>query len=81
MERQKALGLVCEKVKTKNLIKHLLATEVVMRALANRFGEDVEIWGIAGLVHAGSLISFGVKASTAFGTGRAHGTRNHFNGL
>lgn len=31
--------------------KHSLAAEACMRALAQRFGEDVELWGLAGLVH------------------------------
>ncbi len=51
MERQKALDLIKGKVKTKNLVKHLLATEAVMQALAEHFGENSEIWGLAGLAH------------------------------
>ncbi|HHY46975.1 MAG TPA: HDIG domain-containing protein [Firmicutes bacterium] len=51
MERQEALDLVKKHVKNKNLIKHMLATEAVMRALARRLGEDEELWGLAGLVH------------------------------
>lgn len=38
-------------VKTKNLVKHCLAAEAVMRALAKEFGEDEEKWGLAGLLH------------------------------
>jgi len=51
MTRQEALQLVREHVKNKNSVKHMLATEAIMRALARRFGEDEEIWGLAGLVH------------------------------
>lgn len=51
MDREKALGLVREKVKTKNLIKHMLATEAVMKGLAERLGEDRASWGLAGLLH------------------------------
>jgi len=51
MEREEAYQLVKQKVKTKNLIKHMLATEAVMRALARRLGEDEEAWGLAGLLH------------------------------
>lgn len=51
MERHRALDLIKENVKTKNLIKHLLATEAVMRALAEHFKEDPDLWGLAGLVH------------------------------
>ena len=51
MDRERALSLIKEKVKNKNLIKHMLAVEQVMRALARKFGEDEEIWALAGLIH------------------------------
>ncbi len=51
MDRQKALESVKENVANNNLVKHMLATEAVMRALAKRLGEDEELWGLAGLVH------------------------------
>lgn len=51
MSREDALALVREHVKNKNLRKHMLATEAVMRALAVRLGEDEELWAMTGLVH------------------------------
>jgi putative nucleotidyltransferase with HDIG domain len=51
MDRTRALELIGQKIKTKNLVKHMLAAEAVMRALARRFGEDEEAWGLAGLLH------------------------------
>ncbi len=51
MDRETALKLIKKYIKTKNLVKHLLATEAVMKALAIRFNEDPEVWGLAGLVH------------------------------
>jgi len=51
MTRDEALKLVNEKVSNKNLRKHMLATEAVMRRLARHFGEDEELWGLAGLLH------------------------------
>lgn len=33
------------------MVAHSLASEAVLRALAKRFGEDEEVWGIAGLLH------------------------------
>ncbi len=51
IEREKALSLVKNYVKNKNSIKHMLALEAIMRALARKFNEDENLWGIAGLVH------------------------------
>ncbi len=51
MNREVALKAVKENVKTENLIKHMLATEAIMRALAQRFKENEDEWGIAGLLH------------------------------
>jgi len=49
--REKSLKLIEKYIQNERLKKHLLATEAFMRGLARRFGEDEEIWGIAGLVH------------------------------
>ena len=51
MNRKDALDSVKENVENKNLIKHMLATEAIMRALARRLGEDEEGWGLTGLLH------------------------------
>ena len=51
MNRDQALTAVKEKISNQNLIKHMLATEAVMRALAEKFGQNVEEWGLAGLLH------------------------------
>jgi len=51
MTREQALEMVNEKVKTRNLVKHMLAVEAGMRALAPRFGGDAERWALAGLIH------------------------------
>jgi putative nucleotidyltransferase with HDIG domain len=51
MNREEALKAVTDNVENQNLIKHMLATEAIMRALARRFGEDEEEWGLAGLLH------------------------------
>jgi len=51
MTREEALILVTSYVKNKNLIKHMLAAEAIMRALAGRLKEDQEHWGLAGLLH------------------------------
>jgi putative nucleotidyltransferase with HDIG domain len=51
MTREDALDSIYENVDNMNLIKHMLATEAIMKALAERFGEDAEEWGMAGLLH------------------------------
>jgi uncharacterized protein len=51
MTRDEALKLVEENVSNRNLIKHMLAAEAVMRRLARHFGEDEDLWGLAGLIH------------------------------
>ncbi len=51
MDREHALRLVRERVSNENLVAHMLATEAIMGALAERLGEDRERWALAGLVH------------------------------
>jgi len=51
MIRDEALDLVQANIKTKNLVKHMLAVEAGMRALAPRFGDDPDRWALAGLIH------------------------------
>lgn len=57
MNRDEALKLVKEKIKNENLVKHCLAVEACMRALARHFGPSTELgvneekWGLAGLLH------------------------------
>jgi putative nucleotidyltransferase with HDIG domain len=51
MERIEAFELMKKHVKNKNLRKHILAVESVMRHLARHFGEDEETWGLVGLLH------------------------------
>ncbi|MDA8131802.1 MAG: HDIG domain-containing protein [Elusimicrobia bacterium] len=51
MERDGALALLRRHVSSENMIKHCLASEAVMKALADRLGQDRELWGLAGLLH------------------------------
>lgn len=51
MDRIQAYQLAKSKFSNKNLFKHVLAVEAVMRGLAENFGEDQEKWGLAGLLH------------------------------
>jgi len=51
MTRDEALASVKANVENENLIKHMLATEAIMRALAQRLEEDKKEWGLTGLLH------------------------------
>lgn len=51
--RQQAWELLNIHMKNQNLLRHCLAVEVVMRALAKHFGDDEEIWAVVGLLHDG----------------------------
>ena len=51
MKREQALKIIDEKIKNKNLKKHLLATEICMKELAKYFNEDQQKWSLAGLLH------------------------------
>ena len=51
MTREEALDSVRANVENENLVKHMLATEAIMQALARRLDEDEEEWGLTGLLH------------------------------
>lgn len=58
LSRQQAWELLNSHMKNKNLIRHCLSVEAVMKALAKHFNKDasaelVEAWGIVGLLHDG----------------------------
>lgn len=51
MNRSEAISLVREYTKNENLVRHMLAVEAAMRFYAEKFGEEPELWGMAGLLH------------------------------
>jgi len=51
MDRSEALAIVREFVKNENLVKHMFAVEATMRFYAEKLNEDVDLWGVVGLLH------------------------------
>jgi putative nucleotidyltransferase with HDIG domain len=73
--RDDALALVHEYTASDSLRKHMLAVEAAMRAYAERNGEDVERWGLAGLVHDFDYERFPNDAHSAAEEHPAEGVR------
>lgn len=51
MKREEAMELLKKHLKNRNLVKHCLAVEACMKAVAARLGQDREKWGLAGILH------------------------------
>ena len=51
MTRDEAIALMHQYTASDALRKHMYAVEIAMRALAERYGEDPESWGLVGLLH------------------------------
>src|SRR5882724_12594952 len=49
--REDAYRFMTEHVKNESLQKHMLSVEAAMRSYACKYGEDEELWAIAGLLH------------------------------
>src|SRR3989344_5684045 len=51
MTKKEALVLLQEHIKNQNLIRHCVAVEAIMQALARKFNQNEDDWGLAGLLH------------------------------
>ncbi|HVP99970.1 MAG TPA: HD domain-containing protein [Candidatus Thermoplasmatota archaeon] len=49
--RDEAYALLLKNLRTKNLVKHSLAVEAILSAMAEKLGEDPELWAVTGLLH------------------------------
>ena len=73
--RDHALALVHEYTASDSLRKHMLAVEAGMRAYAEKNSEDVERWGLAGLIHDFDYERFPNEAHSATEQHPAEGVR------
>jgi len=51
MTREEAYSELIKYVDNKNLLKHMISTEVVLIRLAKHFDQDPDLWGMTGLLH------------------------------
>ncbi len=51
VDRTAAYELMCKFTTSDSLRRHMLCVEVAMRSYAEKFNEDVEKWGLVGLLH------------------------------
>jgi predicted hydrolase (HD superfamily) len=51
MDRAQALAVVNEYVKAPGLVNHMLSVEAALRFYAEKLNQDVELWGLTGLLH------------------------------
>ena len=75
LDRDRALALMHEYTASDALRKHMYAVERAMRAMAARAGEDVETWGLVGLLHDFDYERFPNPAHSATEEHPAEGVR------
>jgi putative nucleotidyltransferase with HDIG domain len=73
--REQALAIMHEYTASDSLRKHMLSVEAAMRSYAEKFGEDVERWGITGLIHDFDYERFPNEAHSATDEHPAEGVR------
>ncbi len=73
--REETLAIMHEYTASDSLRKHMLSVEAGMRAYAEKFGEDPERWGTAGLIHDFDYERFPNNAHSATEEHPAEGVR------
>jgi predicted hydrolase (HD superfamily) len=75
LTRDHALALMHDYTASDALRKHMYAVEIAMRAMAERAGEDPDVWGLVGLVHDFDYERFPNAAHSATEEHPAEGVR------
>ncbi len=57
--REECIDLVKQNVKNRNLVNHMIAVGAIMRGMAERFGEDPDLWEAVGILHDVDYETFG----------------------
>jgi len=57
--REECIELVKQNVKNRNLVNHMIAVGAIMRGMAERFGEDPDLWEAVGILHDIDYETFG----------------------
>jgi putative nucleotidyltransferase with HDIG domain len=57
--REECIELVKQNVKNRNLVNHMIAVGAIMRGMAERFGEDPDLWEAVGILHDVDYETFG----------------------
>jgi putative nucleotidyltransferase with HDIG domain len=73
--RDRGLALMQEYTASEPLRRHMYAVELAMRAMAERAGEDPEVWGLVGLLHDFDYERFPNDAHSATGEHPGEGVR------
>lgn len=64
--RDDSWNLLCEYTQSDSLRRHALGVEAAMRAMAEKFGGDVDEWGLTGLMHDFDYEKFPTAAEHPF---------------
>jgi len=67
LDRDACFKLVNEWTQAPHLIRHMLAVEAAMRAYARHFGENEDLWGLAGLLHDFDYEKYGMDGHVTKG--------------
>lgn len=57
--REESIDLVKQNVKNRNLVNHMIGVGAIMKGLAERFEEDVDLWEVVGILHDVDYETFG----------------------